>query len=118
MSHVVEKLRELLSAERVVVGEDVGEDYTHDECLTVAPRRPAAVVFPENTAEVADILRLADAERIPVTARGSGNGPVGIGDPRPVRDRRLLRAHEPGARGRHREPHGRRAAGRSPERTG
>ena len=39
MSHVVEKLRELLSAERVVVGEDVGEDYTHDECLTVAPRQ-------------------------------------------------------------------------------
>ena len=41
MSQVIDKLRELLSLERVVAGEDVGEDYTHDECLTVAPRRPA-----------------------------------------------------------------------------
>ena len=83
MSQVIDKLRELLSPERVVAGEDVGEDYTHDECLTVAPRRPAAVVFPESTSEVADILRLADAERIPVTARGAGTGLSGSVIPDP-----------------------------------
>jgi glycolate oxidase len=41
------------------------------------------VVFPESTAEVADILRTAQAEGTPVTARGSGTGLSGAAIPVP-----------------------------------
>lgn len=84
MSQVVEKLTELLGADRVVAGDDAAEDYTHDECLTVAPCRPAAVVFPESTADVAEVLRFCDAEGIPVTARGAGTGLSGSVIPDPA----------------------------------
>ncbi len=56
------------------IGDDVGEDYGHDEALTAEPVRPEVVVRPATTAEVAAVLRLADEARVPVTARGSGTG--------------------------------------------
>lgn len=59
------------------------DDYTHDECLTVDAVAPAAVLVPESTAEVAEILRIADAEGIPVTGRGAGTGLSGAAVPEP-----------------------------------
>src|SRR5277367_5021953 len=38
---------------------------------------PQAVVFPRKAAEVAKVLRFANARKIPVTARGAGRGYVG-----------------------------------------
>ena len=67
----------------VLVGDDVSDDYSHDECLTAAPQRPEAVVLPRSTEEVAAILRLANAHRIPVTPRGSGTGLSGGCIPQP-----------------------------------
>src|SRR5690606_34404468 len=55
--------------------------YTHDECLTVAPGRPAVVVRPESTAEVSEVLRVAQELGVPVTARGSGTGLSGAAVP-------------------------------------
>jgi glycolate oxidase len=81
MTDVVRQLADLLPADRVQSGEAAGEDYSHDECLTVAATTPAVVVQPESTAEVAEILRFADAERIPVTARGAGTGLSGAAIP-------------------------------------
>jgi glycolate oxidase len=81
MTDVVGRLEGVLPADRVLHGEQIGEDYTHDECLTVAAVTPAVVVCPESTAEVAEVLRLADAEGIPVTARGSGTGLSGAATP-------------------------------------
>ncbi|MCU0269713.1 MAG: FAD-binding protein [Acidimicrobiales bacterium] len=81
MADAAALLREHLDAERLLVGEAVGDDYTHDECLTVAPVRPAVVVRPTCTAEVATVLRVADEHRIPVVARGSGTGLSGAGTP-------------------------------------
>ncbi len=56
---------------RVVDGESVldqhGRDLSHHE-----PRRPDVVVFPESTTEVARVLALASAERIPVVPFGAG----------------------------------------------
>ena len=55
-------------------GAEISDDYGHDEALTATPVRPDIVVRPATTAEVAEVLRLADAARVPVTARGSGTG--------------------------------------------
>lgn len=81
MADVVEQLAGVLPAERLLTGADIGEDYTHDECLTVEAGTPSVVVRPESTEEVAAILRYADAERIPVTARGAGTGLSGAARP-------------------------------------
>lgn len=81
MSDVVEQLAGVLPAERVLAGHEAADDYHHDECLTVPAVAPSVVVRPETTAEVADVLRYADSEGIPVTARGSGTGLSGAATP-------------------------------------
>ncbi|HYK89698.1 MAG TPA: FAD-linked oxidase C-terminal domain-containing protein [Acidobacteriota bacterium] len=57
---------------------DAPEDltaYAYDG--TWAEVRPAVVVHPENTRQVAELLRAADAHRIPVVPRGAGTGLAG-----------------------------------------
>ncbi|HUO49135.1 MAG TPA: FAD-linked oxidase C-terminal domain-containing protein, partial [Acidimicrobiales bacterium] len=63
------------------VGAAVPVDYTHDEALTSVPATPLAVVRPRTSAEVAALLRLCDARRVPVVARGSGTGLSGAAVP-------------------------------------
>ncbi|MDD4097949.1 MAG: FAD-linked oxidase C-terminal domain-containing protein [Lentisphaeria bacterium] len=51
------------------------EPYSHDEIPGRHYRRlPEVVVRPQTTAEVSAIVKLANAERIPVTPRGAGSG--------------------------------------------
>jgi glycolate oxidase len=72
----------VVGAEHVLSGDAIKDDYTHDEALTVVPRRPLAVVLPATTDEVAAVVRLADEHRVPVTARGAGTGMSGACVPR------------------------------------
>lgn len=74
MGDVAEFLTPVVASERVLTGAAIDDDYSHDEALTATPQRPAAVVLPETTDEVASILRVANEQGIPVTARGSGTG--------------------------------------------
>lgn len=74
VAEIAQLLAAVVGAERVLVGDAISDDYTHDEALTSVPVRPAAVVRPESTAQVAAILRAAHGESIPVTARGTGTG--------------------------------------------
>lgn len=74
---------EIVGERHVSVGDAISDDYAHDEALTATWHTPAAVVRPENTAEVARILTLASEHRIPVTARGSGTGLSGACVPDP-----------------------------------
>jgi glycolate oxidase len=83
MGDIAELLAGVLDPSQVLTGDAITEDYTHDEALTVAPERPACVVRPGSTDEVAAILRLANEQRIPVTARGTGTGLSGACVPRP-----------------------------------
>jgi glycolate oxidase len=76
-------LAEVVGADQVLTGERISDDYGHDEALTATPRRPAAVVRPANTAEVAGVLRVAMERAVPVTARGSGSGLSGAAVPEP-----------------------------------
>lgn len=74
MSDLVERLGKLVGSEWVRTGPEVAPDDTHDEALTGRPVVPLAVVRPASTDEVSQVLALADAERVPVVARGSGTG--------------------------------------------
>ena len=69
----VDELRQIVGEADVLVGEAEMEPYTHDE--TVGLRAdPEVVVRVGSTEQVAEVLRLAQRERIPVTPRGAGYG--------------------------------------------
>ncbi|HEX6236239.1 MAG TPA: FAD-linked oxidase C-terminal domain-containing protein [Acidimicrobiales bacterium] len=80
---LVKLLAELVGEDAAASGDAVSDDYARDEALSVPPVRPAAVVWPSTTEQVAAVLRLADERRIPVTARGSGTGMSGAATPVP-----------------------------------
>lgn len=77
MGDVRELLTSVVAPERVLSGDAIADDYTHDEALTAAPVRPAAVVLVDDADEVAAVLRVASEHGVPVTARGAGTGMSG-----------------------------------------
>jgi len=64
-------LRALLGA-RLTTAPALLESHGHDEAHT-APRLPDAVAFPETTQEVAKIVRICAAARVPITPFGAGS---------------------------------------------
>jgi len=78
----ISALSEIVGEGHVLTGEEISEDYGHDEALTVTPVLPMAVVRPGSTDEVAEIVRWAAAWDVPLTARGSGTGLSGACVPR------------------------------------
>jgi glycolate oxidase len=69
------RLREIVGAEFVLVDPDRVEPYAQDALKEKFP--PEAVVLPRSAEEIAALLRLANHERFPVTARGGGVGYTG-----------------------------------------
>jgi glycolate oxidase len=72
---VLEKLRQIVGAENVLVEPDKVEPYGGDAVKEKFP--PEAVVFPETTVQMVEILQLANEYLFPVTARGGGVGYTG-----------------------------------------
>ena len=72
---VLAKLRLIVGDENVVVDPDRVEPYGADAVKEKFP--PEAVVFPESTSEMVEILKLANEYIFPVTARGGGVGYTG-----------------------------------------
>ncbi len=62
--------------ERIFYGENISEDYSHDE-LGGTHCYPDLVVQALTAKEISDIMRYAYDNNIPVTPRGSGTGLVG-----------------------------------------
>jgi len=71
-SEVLEKLRAIVGTENVIVDPAKVEPYGADAVKEKFP--PEAVVFPESTAEMSAILKIANEHLFPVTARGGGVG--------------------------------------------
>ena len=69
-------LRAIVGDERVLYGEEINPDYSHDELGGIS-RMPDVLVRVRSTEEIAAIMRHAYARTIPVTVRGSGTGLVG-----------------------------------------
>jgi len=78
---IVEIASDIVGSENVLTGPAIPLDYSHDECLTVGPAAPVAVVLPADTEEVSALLRAANERLIPVTARGGGTGMSGACTP-------------------------------------
>src|ERR671928_207504 len=72
---VLNRLRELVGAENVLVDEERVEPYAGDALKEKFP--PEAVVLPRAAEEVSEILKLANEREFPVTARGGGVGYTG-----------------------------------------
>ena len=69
------RLAEIVGAEHLWVDAERVEPYAQDAVKEKFP--PEAVVFPATSAEVSQILKLANERRFPVTARGGGVGYTG-----------------------------------------
>ncbi len=77
---VLAKLCEVIAPERVLSGDAINPDFSHDE-LGGIEKMPEVVVRVHTTEEVSAVLKIAYGENIPVTVRGSGTGLVGAAVP-------------------------------------
>ncbi len=70
---IAERLAAIVGQDHVYTDKERLTPYTHDETPGLAAW-PEVVVRPGSTEEVAAIVRLAAAERVPITPRGAGQG--------------------------------------------
>ncbi|MEQ2129000.1 FAD-linked oxidase C-terminal domain-containing protein [Caldanaerobacter subterraneus KAk] len=75
-NEIVEELKKIVGANNVIYDDpDALEAYSHDE---VAEKHyahmPEAVLKPSSAEEIAQIVRLANKYKIPITPRGAGSG--------------------------------------------
>lgn len=76
----IEFLVSILDKERVCTGEEINDDFSHDEMGGIS-RMPDVLVEVHTTQEVSSIMKYAYSNRIAVVARGSGTGLVGASVP-------------------------------------
>ena len=72
----VEYLLTFIPPERIVVGDEISHDFSHDE-LGGIEAMPEVLVYPLTTKEISKIMKYAYEKEIPVVARGSGTDLVG-----------------------------------------
>jgi len=74
-NELVEELRAIVGAKFVYNDAEKMEMYSHDEVTDPKYMKlPEAVVLPENTQQVAEVVKIANRENIPIVARGAGTG--------------------------------------------
>ncbi len=74
---IIKKLERVVG-ERLICDPKKMYDYMGDEFADPSLKKtPEVVVQPKNTKEIADVLKLANEENIPVTPRGGGTGLCG-----------------------------------------
>jgi glycolate oxidase len=75
---ITEKLERIVGKRNLTQDPEKMVDYSHDESsLAEIARMPELVLKPKNTEEIAEIIRLANNEMIPVTPRGGATGLCG-----------------------------------------
>ena len=75
---IKEKLGKIVGKKNLTFDPEKMEDYSHDEfSLKEIAKMPELVIKPRTTEEVAEILRLANEEMVPVTPRGGATGMAG-----------------------------------------
>ena len=72
---VVAELKQIAGDKNVWLDREKMEDYSHDAVTGEKyVHFPEAVVFPETTEQVAEIVKLANRRLIPIIPRGAGTG--------------------------------------------
>ena len=79
---MIRELQAALGPEEVLTALEDILPYGYDGTAALR-QRPAAVVFPRTTAQVADVVRIAREHKAPVVTRGSGTGLSGGSVPLP-----------------------------------
>lgn len=74
MADLASLLADIVGDAHVRAGDHIHDDYTRDEALGATAVRPAYLVTPKTTDDVAAIVQLAAEHNLAVTARGSGTG--------------------------------------------
>src|SRR6266511_1882052 len=77
MSGLLDELRQAVPGDAVLTDRDLLRTYEHDEADLCGHGTPLAVVRPRHTADVAAVLRLAAAHRVPVVPQGARTGLAG-----------------------------------------
>ena len=73
----IERLKETVGEDNVILDKEKMTDYSHDECsLDWVHHFPEVVVKPRNAKEISQIMKLSNKEKFPVTPRGGGTGLV------------------------------------------
>jgi glycolate dehydrogenase FAD-linked subunit len=72
---MIRQLEGIVGKERCLTAEEDRMVYSHD---VYCESKPEVVVLPTNREEVAEVLKLANRERVPVTPRGSASGLSGM----------------------------------------
>ncbi len=70
---IINNFKKIIKSENVLDHEDQIRPFDTD-ALTAYKQKPLAVIFPENTKEVSDILSYCNQEKIKVVPRGAGTG--------------------------------------------
>ncbi len=73
---VLEKLK-AIAPNRVFAGEEINEDYIHDEMPIYGKFAPEVVVEAASTEEISEIMKVCNENCIPVIPRGAGTGLAG-----------------------------------------
>lgn len=76
----VESLRRIVDAEDLLTDEESLEKYGQDETEDLI-YKPEVVLRPKTVSQISEIMKLANANRIPVTVRGAGTGLSGAALP-------------------------------------
>jgi glycolate oxidase len=72
-SEILKSLSEICGPENVFTNAEHLQNYSHDETEDLK-FLPAVVVKPTTVNQISEIMRIANAEQIPVTPRGAGTG--------------------------------------------
>ena len=72
-TEIIAGLKKIIRTENILDHEDEIRPFETD-ALSAYKQKPFAVVFPENTQEVSEILRFCNQERVKVVPRGAGTG--------------------------------------------
>lgn len=77
---IIESLRRMVDAEDLLNDEESLEKYGQDETEDLL-YKPEVVLRPKTVSQISEIMKLANAMRIPVTVRGAGTGLSGAALP-------------------------------------
>ncbi|MTI71326.1 MAG: FAD-binding oxidoreductase [Firmicutes bacterium] len=72
----IDYLISVCGEDRVFLGDEINEDFSHDELAGIS-NYPEVLVEVKETKEVSEIMKYANEKNIPVTPRGQGTGLVG-----------------------------------------
>ena len=67
---IIEQIKEAANG-HVILGDDINEDFAHDEMRIYGQEYPDVVVEPRTTEEVAAVVKICNDNKIPVTPSGA-----------------------------------------------